>query len=144
MPDSVPLVYYAYHVMVGLGTILLAIAVLAAVQLWRGTLFGSRRMQWALMLAFPFTFVANIAGWTVAETGRQPWVVYGLMRTEDGASPAGSVSAGIGIFTLIGFLGLYVLIGVLYVVLVLRVVARGPDDTGSRASERAGGVEAAG
>lgn len=143
-PDAVPLVYYAYHVMVGLGTILLAIAVLAAVQLWRGTLFGSRRTQWALMLAFPFTFVANIAGWTVAETGRQPWVVYGLMRTEDGASPASSVSADIGIFTLIGFLGLYVLIGVLYVVLVLRVVARGPDDTGSRAGERAGGVEATG
>jgi cytochrome bd ubiquinol oxidase subunit I len=127
-PDSVPLVYYAYHVMVGLGTILLVIAAVAAVLLSRGRLFRSRPVLWVLMLAFPLTFVANIAGWAVAETGRQPWVVHGLMRTEDGASPASSVSAGEGIFTLLGFLGLYVLLGLLYTVLVLRIVARGPSE----------------
>jgi cytochrome d ubiquinol oxidase subunit I len=127
-PDSVPLVYYAYHIMVGLGTILLAIAALAVVLLWRGRLYASRAMQWALMLAFPFTYVANIAGWTVAETGRQPWVVYELLRTRDGASPESSVSADAGVFSLLGFMGLYVLLGLLYVVFVLRVVARGPDE----------------
>jgi cytochrome d ubiquinol oxidase subunit I len=127
-PDSVPLVYYAYHIMVGLGTILLVIAVLAVFLLWRGKLFRSRPMLWALMLAFPLTYVANIAGWTTAETGRQPWVVYGLMRTRDGASPASSVPADAGIFTLIGFAGLYILIGLLYVIFVLRIVARGPDE----------------
>jgi cytochrome bd ubiquinol oxidase subunit I len=114
--------------MVGLGTILLVIAAVAAVLLSRGRLFRSRPVLWVLMLAFPLTFVANIAGWAVAETGRQPWVVHGLMRTEDGASPASSVSAGEGIFTLLGFLGLYVLLGLLYTVLVLRIVARGPSE----------------
>ena len=56
--------------------------------LWRGKLFKSKAMLWALMLAFPFTYIANIAGWTVAETGRQPWVVYGLMRTKDAVTPS--------------------------------------------------------
>jgi cytochrome d ubiquinol oxidase subunit I len=79
------------------------------------------------MLAPPFTFIANIAGWTVAETGRQPWVVFGLMRTSAGASPASSVPAGSAIFTLLGFAGLYLLIGLVYVLIVLRIVARGPD-----------------
>ena len=51
-------------------------------------------MLWALMLAFPFTYIANIAGWMTAEAGRQPWVVYGLLRTEDAASPAESVRPG--------------------------------------------------
>jgi cytochrome d ubiquinol oxidase subunit I len=126
-PNSVPLVYYAYHIMVGLGTILLVIAALAAFLLWRGRLSTTPSMLWALMLAFPLTYVANIAGWTVAETGRQPWVVFNLLRTPAGASPESSVPAGTGIFTLLGFAGLYTLIGLLYAVFVLRLVARGPD-----------------
>jgi cytochrome d ubiquinol oxidase subunit I len=127
-PDSVPLVYYAYHIMVGLGTLLLLVAGLGTALLWRGRLYASRGVLWALMLAFPFTIVANLAGWTVAETGRQPWVVYGLLRTEAGASPESAVPADAGVFSLLGFLGLYVLLGLLYVVLILRVIARGPDE----------------
>lgn len=127
-PDSVPLAYYAYHIMVGLGTILLLIAGLAVFLLWRGRLYESRPMLWALMLAFPFTYIANIAGWTTAEVARQPWVVYGLLRTEDAASPAESVPAGTGIFTMLGFAGLYLFVGILYLVLMLRIVNKGPDD----------------
>jgi cytochrome bd ubiquinol oxidase subunit I len=127
-PDSVPLVYYAYHIMVGLGTILVAIAALGVLLLWRGRLYTSRWMLWILMLAFPFTYIANIAGWVTAETGRQPWVVYGVMRTSAGASPAESVPAGTGIFTLLGFSGLYLFVGILYLVLILRIVAQGPED----------------
>jgi cytochrome bd ubiquinol oxidase subunit I len=127
-PDSVPLVYYAYHIMVGLGTILLVIALLGCFLLWRGRLYTSRKMLWALMLAFPFTYIANIAGWTVAETGRQPWVIWGLLRTKDAASPESSVPAGTGIFTLLGFAGLYLLVGILYLVLMLRIVSKGPED----------------
>ena len=127
-PDSVPLVYYAYHIMVGLGTILLVIALAGCFLLWRGRLYTSRPMLWALMLAFPFTYIANIAGWTTAEAGRQPWIVYGLLRTHDAASPASSVPAGTGIFTLLGFAGLYLLVGILYLVLVLRIVNQGPED----------------
>jgi cytochrome d ubiquinol oxidase subunit I len=138
-PDSVPLVYYAYHIMVGLGTILLLIALAAVLLLWRGRLYTSRRMLWILMLAFPFTYIANIAGWAVAEAGRQPWVVWGLLRTEDAASPASSVPSGTGIFTLLGFSGLYLFVGILFVVLVLRIVARGPEDV-DVAAVPAGGV----
>ena len=136
-PDSVPLVYYAYHVMVGLGTLLLLVALAGVVLLRRGRLFRARPMLWVLMLAFPLTYVANIAGWTVAETGRQPWVAYGLMRTRLGASPEHVVDSGSGIFSLLGFLGLYVLLGLLFVLLIVRIVARGPGDGAPRVSEPA-------
>ena len=92
--------------MVGLGTILLAIAALGGRSCCGAAGCSRRRaMLWALMLAFPFTYIANIAGWVTAETGRQPWVVYGLLRTEERASPAESVPAGTGMFTLLGFPG---------------------------------------
>jgi cytochrome d ubiquinol oxidase subunit I len=114
--------------MVGLGTILLAIALLGVLLLWRGKLFTSKPMLWALMLAFPFTYIANIAGWVTAETGRQPWIVYGLLRTKDAASPAESVSSGTGLFTLLGFAGLYLLVGILFLMLIVRIVNQGPED----------------
>jgi cytochrome d ubiquinol oxidase subunit I len=127
-PDSIPLVYYAYHIMVGLGTILLAVAALAVLALRRGRLYRSRALQWLLLLSFPFSYVANIAGWTVAETARQPWVVFGLMRTPEGASPEAVVSDGAALFTLLGFVGLYLLLGIGYVLLIVRIVARGPGE----------------
>jgi len=128
-PDSVPLVYYAYHIMVGLGTILVVIAGLAVFLLWRGKLYDSKPMLWALMIAFPFTYIANIAGWATAEAGRQPWVIWQLLRTKDAASPASSVPAGTGIFTLLGFAGLYLFVGVLFLMLIVRIVGKGPDET---------------
>jgi cytochrome bd ubiquinol oxidase subunit I len=127
-PSSVPLVYYAYHIMVGLGTILLAIAAIGTFLLWRGRLYRSKAMLWTLMIAFPFTFIANIAGWVTAETARQPWTVFGLQRTSEAASPADSVPAGTGIFTLLGFSGLYLFMAILFLMLIVRIVARGPDD----------------
>jgi cytochrome d ubiquinol oxidase subunit I len=127
-PSSVPLVYYAYHIMVGLGTLLLVLALVAAFLLWRGKLFSNRKVLWALMVAFPFTYIANIAGWVTAEAGRQPWIIHGLLRTTAGASPARSVPAGTAIFTLLGFAGLYLLIAVVYLLLIVRIVARGPED----------------
>ena len=142
-PNSVPLVYYAYHIMVGLGTILVAIAGLGVLLLWRGKLFTTKPMLWALMLAFPFTYIANIAGWVTAETGRQPWVIFGVMRTIAGASPAGSVPSGTGIFTLLGFCGLYLFVAVLYLVLMLRIVATGPDDVSAPTTSTAAAAEAA-
>jgi cytochrome d ubiquinol oxidase subunit I len=128
-PDSVPLVYYAYHIMVGLGTILLLIAAIGVFLLWRGRLFTSKPMLWALMLTFPFTYIANIAGWVTAETARQPWIVYGLLRTKDAASPSKSVPSGTSLFTLLGFSGLYLLVGLLFLVLILRIVTQGPEST---------------
>jgi cytochrome d ubiquinol oxidase subunit I len=131
-PDSVPLVYYSYHIMVGIGTILLGLAALGLVALWRGRLYGSRPLLWAFMLIFPLTYIANIAGWTTAETGRQPWVVYGLLRTADASSPPEAVPAGTTVFTTLGFAGLYLLMALVFILLIVRIVAHGPED-GTRA-----------
>jgi cytochrome bd ubiquinol oxidase subunit I len=124
-PDNIPLLYYSYHVMVGLGTIFIGITVLAAFMLWRGWLYTFRPMLWAIMLALPFPFIANTAGWFSAELGRQPWLAYGLFRTEEGVSPL--VSSGSVLFTLIGFMGLYLIMGLLYVLVMVREIGHGPD-----------------
>jgi cytochrome d ubiquinol oxidase subunit I len=123
-PDSIPLLYYAYHIMVGLGTIFIAVMGLAAWRLKTGSLYKSRGVLWTLMLLVPFPFIANIAGWTTAELGRQPWLVYGIMRTGEGASP--HVSAGNTLFTLIGFMGLYAILSMLFLFLVHREIGQGP------------------
>ncbi len=123
-PDSIEMVYYSYHIMVGLGTIFIAITGLALLLLWRRRLFQSRWMLWILMLATPFPYIANTAGWFTAELGRQPWVVFGLMRTVDGSSPL--LSTGNILFTLLGFAGIYLLLGLLYVLLVTFEALRGP------------------
>jgi cytochrome d ubiquinol oxidase subunit I len=81
-------------------------------------------MLWILMLAAPFPFIANTAGWLVAETGRQPWLVYGLLRTEQGYSA--NVSAANGLFTLLGFMGLYAVLSMFYLYLLQRQIAEGP------------------
>ncbi len=123
-PDNVPLLYYAYHIMVGLGTFFIGIMALSVLLLWRRRLFESRWMLWILMLATPFPFVANTAGWLTAELGRQPWIVYGLMRTDAGSSA--NVSSANVLFTLIGFAGMYLILGLLYVVLVVQEAIGGP------------------
>jgi cytochrome bd ubiquinol oxidase subunit I len=123
-PDFIPLVYYSYHVMVGLGTIFIAIMLVAAFLLARGSLYSSPWMLWILMLAFPFPYIANTAGWITAEAGRQPWVIYGLMRTPAGISP--QVSSGNVWFTLIGFFGTYLVLGILFLFLVYREIEHGP------------------
>jgi cytochrome d ubiquinol oxidase subunit I len=120
----VELTYYAYHVMVGLGTIFVAVAALAVAMLARKRLYSTRWLLWALMLLMPFPFIANEAGWMVTEVGRQPWIIYGIMKTADGVSP--TVAAGETIFTIIGFAGLYFLLGVLFLFLVLREIGIGP------------------
>jgi cytochrome d ubiquinol oxidase subunit I len=123
-PDNIELLYYAYHIMVGLGTIFIGVAGLAALLLWRGILDRSRWMLWILMCAFPFPYIATTAGWMVAELGRQPWVVYGLLRTMHATSP--TVPGGNVAFTTLGFMGLYLLMGVLFLYLIGRELSRGP------------------
>ena len=124
-PDQIPLLYYAYHVMVGLGTIFIGVMVLAALLLWRGKLYDARWVHWLLMLCVPLPYIANTAGWMTAELGRQPWLIYGLMRTSSGISPR--VGAGNAWFTLIGFMGMYTILGILWLFLVYREIELGPD-----------------
>jgi len=127
-PDNIPLLYYAYHIMVGLGTLFIAVMLLAAWRLPGGALFRSKPMLWMLMLSLPFPFIANTAGWVTAEIGRQPWLIYGVMRTSEGASP--TVSAGNALFSLIGFMGIYTVLGILFLFLTGREIAHGPTRAG--------------
>lgn len=123
-PDNLPLLYYAYHIMAGLGTILAAIMALALSLLWRERLFASKAVLWLLMLSAPFPYIATTAGWMTTELGRQPWLVYGLLRTAEGTSPL--VHSGNALFTLIGFLGLYFLLGLLFLMMIMEIVRQGP------------------
>ncbi len=124
-PTNIPLLYFSYHVMAGLGTMFAGIMALSAFLLWRGRLYATRWMLWVLMCAVPFPYIANTAGWLTAELGRQPWLVYGLLRTADGSSA--NVSAANGIFTLLGFMGVYALLTIFFLFLVQDIVVRGPE-----------------
>jgi cytochrome d ubiquinol oxidase subunit I len=123
-PENIPLLYYAFHIMVGLGTIFIAVMALAAVQLWRGRLEQTKPVLWILLLAMPLPYVANTAGWMTAELGRQPWLIHGLMRTASGSSQ--HVSSGNAMFTLLGFMGMYALLAMLGFFLIWREIDRGP------------------
>jgi cytochrome bd ubiquinol oxidase subunit I len=125
-PDNIELLYYSFHLMITLGTIFIILMAYAGIQNLRGRLETGRGLLWVLMLAFPFPYIANTLGWMTAELGRQPWLVYGLFRTSDGYSKV--VSSGNTLFTLIGFVGLYLVLGVLFLGLVGREISRGPGD----------------
>jgi len=124
-PDNIPLLYYAFHIMVGLGTLFILLMGLSAIQLWRGKLAQTKILLWALVLFMPLPYIANTAGWMTAEMGRQPWIIFGLMRTAAGASP--HVSSGNALFTLLGFMGLYTLLFLLGLFLIWRILGEGPE-----------------
>jgi cytochrome d ubiquinol oxidase subunit I len=124
-PDNIELLYYSFHLMITLGTIFIVIMAFANFQNWRGRLESSAWLLWLLMLAFPFPYVANTLGWMTTELGRQPWLIYGIFQTRDGYSKI--VSNGNTIFTLIGFIGLYFLLGLLFLYLVGREISEGPE-----------------
>ncbi len=123
-PSPLPLLYFSYHIMAGLGTYFVALMLVAGFLLWRGKLFTTSWVLWLIMLSFPLPYIANTAGWMTAEIGRQPWVVYGLIRVSEGYSK--NVSAGNGLFTLLGFMGVYVLLSILFIILVYRTISEGP------------------
>ena len=123
-PTNISGLYYGYHIMVGLGTIFIGMMFLALVQLVRKKLFETNWLLWAFMFAMPFPYIANTTGWYTAELGRQPWLVYNLLRTSEGASP--TVSSGNTLFTFLGFIGLYLLLGMLFLLLVGKIIRKGP------------------
>jgi cytochrome d ubiquinol oxidase subunit I len=118
------LVFWAFRLMVGLGVAMIALGLWGAWLYWRhGGPQHSRPYLWACVAMGPTGFVAVIAGWVVAEVGRQPWVIYGVLRTADAASPvsAGQVSA-----SLLAFMAIYAVVfstGALY---ILRLINQGP------------------
>ena len=123
-PTNVPGLYYAYHIMVGLGTIFIALMLLATIQLYRKKLYKTKWILWSLLFMLPFPYIANTTGWYTSELGRQPWLVFNLLRTSEGASP--TVSAGNTLFTLLGFIGLYLLLGLLFLMLAGKIINKGP------------------
>lgn len=124
-PTNVAGLYYAYHIMVGLGTILIALMIAAVFLLWRKKIEQSRWILWSILFALPFPYIANIAGWYTVELGRQPWLVYNLLETTKGISSV--VSSGNTLFTLLGFVGLYLLLGFLFLLLVGKIIRKGPE-----------------
>ena len=125
-PDNIELLYYSFHIMITLGTVFILLMGWATLQNWRDKLESSTLLLWVLMLAFPYPYIANTLGWMTAELGRQPWLIYGLFRTHDGYSKV--VSNGNTIFTLIGFTGLYFVLGVLFLGLTWREITKGPGE----------------
>jgi cytochrome d ubiquinol oxidase subunit I len=125
-PDNIELLYYSFHIMITLGTLFIVLMGFATLQNWRGKLESSRLLLWVLLMAFPYPYIANTLGWMTAELGRQPWLIYGLFHTRDGYSKV--VSNGDAIFTLIGFTGLYFVIGLLFLGLTGREIGKGPKE----------------
>jgi cytochrome bd ubiquinol oxidase subunit I len=123
-PTTLPLLFYSYHIMAGLGTYMIGLMGLAGLLLWRGKLYESRWILWPILMSFPFPYIATTAGWMCAEIGRQPWIVYGLIRTSAGSSP--HIGAGTSLFTLLGFLGMYSILSILFIVLVYHIIHEGP------------------
>jgi len=124
-PDNIGLLFYSFNIMVGLGTVMIALSLLSFLALRLKKLDTNKPLLWALLLAFPMPYIATTFGWMTAELGRQPWLVYGILRTADGYSTR--VSAGNTLFTLLGFLGLYALLSMLFLFLIQRELAKGPE-----------------
>ena len=100
----VGLSFFAFHIMVALGTLLIALSVGGIILLWRGVLFEQRWLMWVYVFAVLGAYAANETGWVAAEVGRQPWVVYGLLRTKDAVShsvPAHHIIASIIMFSIV-------------------------------------------
>ncbi len=119
-------IYFSYHIMVGLGTIQIAIMALGTALLLLKRLPQSRAMLWTLMLAFPVPYIATTAGWMTAEIGRQPWLTTDCCAPPDGTSA--QVGSGSGMFTQMGFMGLYLLLGLLFVFMLWRELEHGPEE----------------
>jgi cytochrome d ubiquinol oxidase subunit I len=122
----VNLVFQAYHLMVGVGMSLIVVSLLGALYLWRGRLFETRWLLWIFVFAVLGPHIGNQLGWIAAEVGRQPWIVYGMLRTSDALSsvvPASEVITSLVLFGLI-----YLLLFILFVFLLNEKIQHGPED----------------
>jgi cytochrome bd ubiquinol oxidase subunit I len=128
---AVGVTYWSFRIMVGAGVAMIALALFGLVSSLRGRIADSDRRfnRWWLTVlpyAIALPFLANTAGWVLTEMGRQPWVAYGLLRTEDGVSPA--VGAGYVITSLIGFTVVYGVLMVVTIGLILKQIRTGPPE----------------
>src|ERR1700741_3108215 len=126
--------FFAFRIMVGMGLIMLAVSWFGSFLRWRGPLESTRWFLWVAFLSFPSGFIAVLAGWFTAEVGRQPWVVYGLLRTKDAATP--SLTTGDVLVSLLAYIAVYAVIysfGFYYIYRLLRdgpaAATEGPRDS---------------
>ena len=127
VPESqrppVKTVFFAFRIMLGIGFFMIAAALFGALLWWRGTLFTARWYLRVMAQSWWIGFVAVIAGWVVTETGRQPWIVYGMLRTADATSPVpGATIAGTLALFVVAY-GIVFWFGIYY---INRLIAHGP------------------
>ena len=125
-PGAVNFVFQTYHLMISIGMALIALSLYSVFLWWRGTLFDKRWLLWVFVWAVLLPQIANQVGWYTAEVGRQPWVVYGLLRTSDALSEA--VTANQVMFSLIMFTLVYMLLFALFIYLLNKKITHGPYD----------------
>jgi cytochrome d ubiquinol oxidase subunit I len=125
-PSQVNAVFQFYHLMISIGVLLIVLSLAACFFWWKGTLLQQRWLLWIFVFATLLPQIANQAGWFAAEMGRQPWVVYGLLRTSDAFSE--SVTANQVLFSLILFFIIYTLLFILFLYLLNKKIQMGPYD----------------
>ena len=125
-------VFFAFRVMVGLGMLMIAAGLFGAYLWWRGRLFETGWFLKALSISWPAGFIAILAGWWVTETGRQPWIAHGILRTKDAASP---VAAGAVLTTLILFVIVYSIVFSMGMYYINRLIEKGPTGAAVKPSE---------
>lgn len=126
-------VFQSYHLMVAIGMMLIAISLIGVFFWWRGTLFNQKWLLWIFVFSVLLPQIANQLGWITAEVGRQPWIVYGLLRTSEALSKA--VQAGQVWFSLILFTLIYIGLFILFLYLLNEKIQHGPEEVDSIPSE---------
>jgi cytochrome d ubiquinol oxidase subunit I len=116
--------FFGFRIMVGMSLIMMAVSWLGVLLCWRGRLERARWFLWAAFLSFPTGFIAVLCGWYTAEVGRQPWVVYGLLRTKDAITP--SLIGGQALFSLIAYAGVFAVIYAFGFAYIYRLLRAGP------------------
>lgn len=125
--------FFSFHGMIALGSLMGALLAFALFLHWRGRLFEQRWLLWVFILAAPLPYIVNELGWITAEVGRQPWIVQGFLRTKDAISE--SVTAGQILGSTIMFMSIYSLLFVLYLFIVGKKIAAGPETAVNNAGE---------
>ncbi|MCE5210073.1 MAG: cytochrome ubiquinol oxidase subunit I [Deltaproteobacteria bacterium] len=118
-------VFQVYHIMVGIGMLLIALGLLGAYLLWRGKLYENKFYLFVLLFLIPLPHIAHETGWIAAEVGRQPWIIYKLMKTAGASSVV--VTGGEIMFSLVMFFLIYLLLAVMFVKLFIKIVQKGPE-----------------
>ena len=122
----VGIVFWSFRIMVSIGMLMIAVSLIAAWKLFRGTLYESRGLLTILSYMIPLPFVAVIAGWFVTEIGRQPWIIQGIMTVGEGLTP--SLTGWMALFTLIGYIAVYTVVFASGLFYLRKVIIAGPKE----------------